>query len=260
MADTVLLILALFGIVGGIDRILGNKLGIGQHFEEGFKLIGTVAFSMVGIYSLSPILAEVLYPLLRYVAAVLHVDPSIIISCLLACDMGAYNISLKLAVDNQTALFSGIIIASMMGATVSFTMPIAFSIVKEKNYKVLAEGIAIGIIAIPVGSISGGITAGMPIDRITLLILPLFILSLMLYFALKVRYHLMLQILIIMGKCVVAINIVGIIILILQSLTKITLLRDIIPLTDCMSIVGSIALVLSGTYVFIEVLHKVLGS
>jgi ethanolamine transporter EutH len=50
MADTVLLVLALFGIVGGIDRILGNRFGFGQHFEEGFKLIGTVAFSMVGIY------------------------------------------------------------------------------------------------------------------------------------------------------------------------------------------------------------------
>ena len=260
MVDTVLLVLALFGIVGGIDRILGNRFGLGQRFEEGFKLIGTVAFSMVGIYSLSPVLAEVLHPFLRYAAGVLHIDPSIIISSLLACDMGAYNISLKLAADNQTALFSGLIIASMMGATVSFTMPIAFGMVKEENYKVLAEGIAIGIIAIPVGAIFGGITAGMPVDRLTFLIFPLFILSLVLYFALKARSHLMLQILIGLGRCIVAINIIGIMVLILQSLTKVTLLKDIIPLTDCMSIVGRIAFVLSGTYVFIEVLYMVLGS
>jgi len=260
MADIILWILALFSVIGGIDKILGNKLGLGQKFEEGFKLIGTVAFSMIGIYSLSPVLANVLYPILKYVADALNIDPSIIISCLLACDMGAYNISLKLAANNQIALFSGLIVASMMGATVTFTMPIAFGVVNEKDYEVLAQGIAIGLITIPVGAIVGGIAAGIAIRPLLRLILPLLILSFILYFALKVKFRFTLQVLIRLGQCIVVLNIIGVLILILQSLTRVKLLSNIIPLADCMSVIGRIAFVLSGTYVFIQVLYNTQGN
>ena len=34
---------------GGADRLLGNRFGLGEKFEEGFRLMGPIALSMVGI-------------------------------------------------------------------------------------------------------------------------------------------------------------------------------------------------------------------
>ena len=35
---TVLWLMAAFAVLGGLDRILGNRFGLGKRFEEGFEL------------------------------------------------------------------------------------------------------------------------------------------------------------------------------------------------------------------------------
>ena len=42
-------VLALCAVGGGIDRLLGNKMGLGKPFEDGFRLLGPVALSMACI-------------------------------------------------------------------------------------------------------------------------------------------------------------------------------------------------------------------
>ena len=49
-------IMALFALLGGLDRILGNRLGLGKEFEEGILAMGSLALAMVGIVSLAPVL------------------------------------------------------------------------------------------------------------------------------------------------------------------------------------------------------------
>ena len=36
-SDVIMWIMAIGAIIGGIDRILGNKWGLGEKFEEGFN-------------------------------------------------------------------------------------------------------------------------------------------------------------------------------------------------------------------------------
>lgn len=43
MNQILMIIMAIGAIVGGIDRIFGNKLGYGEKFEEGFHLLGPMA-------------------------------------------------------------------------------------------------------------------------------------------------------------------------------------------------------------------------
>ena len=47
-------------ILGGTDRLLGNRFGLDDKFEEGFQLMSPSALSMVGIICLSPLLAAAL--------------------------------------------------------------------------------------------------------------------------------------------------------------------------------------------------------
>ena len=48
--DQVLIaLMAVFALLGGLDRILGGRFGLGQRFEEGILAMGSLALAMVGI-------------------------------------------------------------------------------------------------------------------------------------------------------------------------------------------------------------------
>ena len=56
--DAIIYLMTASAIVGAADRIFGNRLGMGEKFEEGIMAIGALALSMVGIIALSPVLAN----------------------------------------------------------------------------------------------------------------------------------------------------------------------------------------------------------
>ena len=57
-ADRLILILmACFAVLGGLDRIFGNRIGMGKAFERGFMTMGPLALSMIGMIVLAPVLA-----------------------------------------------------------------------------------------------------------------------------------------------------------------------------------------------------------
>ena len=38
-----------FSLLGGIDKLLNNRLGLGVKFDEGFKAMGSLALTIIGI-------------------------------------------------------------------------------------------------------------------------------------------------------------------------------------------------------------------
>ena len=52
----IMLIMVIFMFVGGIDKILGNKRGYGEKYDEGFEALGTLAIAMVGMIALVPVI------------------------------------------------------------------------------------------------------------------------------------------------------------------------------------------------------------
>ena len=47
--EIVIAIMAGFAVLGGIDRIFGNRWGLGKEFEEGILAMGSLALAMVGL-------------------------------------------------------------------------------------------------------------------------------------------------------------------------------------------------------------------
>lgn len=45
----IMLLMMVFMIVGGVDKIRGNKHGYGEAFDNGFHAMGPLAISMVGV-------------------------------------------------------------------------------------------------------------------------------------------------------------------------------------------------------------------
>ena len=47
--SAITIVILIFSILGALDRIFGNKLGLGAEFERGFMLLGPMALSMIGM-------------------------------------------------------------------------------------------------------------------------------------------------------------------------------------------------------------------
>ena len=51
--EILIAVMAGFAVLGAIDRIFGNRLGLGQEFENGVLAMGSLALAMVGLGLLS---------------------------------------------------------------------------------------------------------------------------------------------------------------------------------------------------------------
>ena len=163
--EIVIGIMGLFAALGALDRIAGNRLGLGKEFEEGILAMGSLAMAMLGIICLAPVLAALLKPVIVPVYGFLGADPAMFAGTILACDMGGGALASQLTQDAAAAGLGGVITGSMLGATVVFTIPVAMGILDKQDRPAMAKGILCGIVTIPVGILAGGLTAGFPVSR-----------------------------------------------------------------------------------------------
>ncbi len=163
--DIILYIMLALMAIAGIDRFTGNRLGIGEKFEEGFNALGALALSMVGAYCIAPVLGRVLEPIIGPVYEALGASPAMFATTLLANDMGGYPLALALSGATSVGAtpeminvgnFAGLILGAMMGPTIVFSIPVALGIIRLEDRPFLAKGILIGMITIPLGCLAGG--------------------------------------------------------------------------------------------------------
>ena len=207
---TVLIILVLlFSTLAAVDFVLGNKLGIGAEFERAFKLFAAMALSMIGMLVLAPLIAELLNPVLGFMSEALGLDPSILPAMLLANDMGGAPLAEQVASDHNVGMFNGLVVSSMMGCTVSFTIPFALGLVKKENHRELCFGLLCGVVTIPVGCLVSGIICAIPIGALLLNLLPLVVFSAIIAVALIFLPEVCVKVFKVFGFVINAIIIIG---------------------------------------------------
>ena len=156
--SVIMMIMMIFMLVGAIDKICGNKLGYGEKFEEGFNAMGPLAMSMAGVVAAAPVLSMLLGPILKPIYGNFGASPAMFATTLLACDMGGYPLAMQLA-EGDVAIgnFAGLILGTMMGPTIVFTIPVALGIIKKEDRGYLGAGVLAGLITVPIGCIVGGL-------------------------------------------------------------------------------------------------------
>ncbi len=277
ISSVVMLVLMVFMVVGLIDKLRGNKKGYGERFDAGFLAMGDLALAVVGFVSLSPVLLLVLEPLVTPIYRLLGASPAMFPSSLIAVDMGGYVMSLQLAGEARAVgQYSGLIVASMMGITTSFTIPFALRMMKKEDQPILGAGILIGVITMPIGCIIGGLLMNMTSTPLTIRelffnTLPVLIFAVVIALGLFFIPKGTMKAFVGFGKVVTFLVTVAPAIAIFQYITGIRLplfykmveydpVLDAVPLEMSLLLVGQIAIVLAGAFPMIHFLNRSLAK
>ena len=256
--EILIAVMAVFAVLGALDRIIGNKFGLGQEFENGILAMGSLAMAMIGIISLAPVLAAVLKPVIVPVYGFLGADPAMFAGSILACDMGGGALAAQMTADANAALLGGVLTGSMLGATIVFTIPVAMGILDEEDRPAMAKGILCGIVTIPLGVFAGGLAAGFPVSMLLPNILPIVLIAALIALGLWKAEGAMIRGFAGFGKGVVAVITVGLAAAIVEALTGFVLIPGMAPITEGFQTVGSIAIVLAGAFPLVFALTKLL--
>ncbi len=258
VSEIIVYVMAAFAALGAIDKIIGNRLGLGAKFEEGISAIAGIVLAMVGINSLAPVLSDLLEPVIVPVFRLLGADAAMFAGCVFANDGGAPALASALTSDAAAADYSGLIVASMMGVTVIFTIPVSLEMTEKADQDHVAAGVLAGLITLPIGCAVGGLTAGYSIGMIFFNSIPILILSLAIALGLWKFPKGTIKGFIIFGKIIMGVIILGLGAGIVEALTGFVVIPGMKPVSEGFAVAADIAMILAGAYPLMFVLTKLL--
>ncbi len=258
--DIITLIVVVFSMIAAFDRMIGGKLGLSEQFERGFKLLGTMSLSMIGMIVISPFIAELLAPCFSFIYTTFGLDPSIIPASLFANDMGGAPLAKQVAIDNNIGMYNALVVSSMMGCTISFTIPYALTTVRKDMHKPLLLGLLCGIVTIPVGCFFAGLISKIPLAALIINLLPLIIISVIIAVGLLLAPDLCVKIFGAFGTFMKILITFGLALGILKKLAGIELIKGLETIEYGAEVCFNASIVMSGAFPFIHVLSKLLAK
>ncbi len=257
MERILMVVMAAGAVLGGLDRILGNRLGLGEQFEKGFLLLGPTALSMAGMICLAPVLADVLGAAVVPLYRALGVDPAMFGS-VLAIDMGGYQLAEELAVDPRIGSYAGLIAAAVFGCTLVFTIPVGMGMIPEAGRPQFARGIMLGLVTMPVGLVLGGLACGLTVLECLHQNLPIFLLALLLLLGLWKIPRQMVKGFCLLAAGLKAVITAGLVLAAVEYMTGWNPIPGMAPIGDAMRTVAFIGVVMLGSLPVAELLRRAL--
>lgn len=251
-------ILAIFAVIGGLDFLFGNKLGLGSKFERALSLMGPMATSITGVIVMVPVLTLALQKTIVPVFGKIGFDPGVF-GGLIPIDWGGFFLAKDLAIDPRLGLFGGVNVAGTFGTVLSFAIPLGMRVLKDKNKQdAFARGILEGLVILPVSLILGGLAAGLRFTEIIWHSLPIFILSGLVLLGIWKNLPLMVRIFTVFSQILRAIGIFGITVGAFQQMSGVTIIPIITPILDAMRIICMITVTMLGCLPLSEFLTRIL--
>ena len=258
LAEILAGIMAVFAVIGALDKITGNHLKLGDEFEKGIMTLGPLSLSMIGMMTIAPALADLLIPVITPVANLFGFDPSALAGILIANDMGGAALADSIAANKLLGSFHGLCVASMLGATISFTIPVALRSSKKEHHDDVLLGLLCGISTIPVGCFVSGIVMGINPLTVLLNLLPAIIISVIIIIGLLKFQKVTVKIFSVFGKIISILITCGLALGIFQQLTGKVILENTAPIMESAATVFTICITLAGTFPLIAIISKIL--
>lgn len=258
--NVITIVILIFSILGAVDYVIGDKIGVGKEFEKAFSLFCPMALSMLGMIVIAPAIGVWLMPFFEWFYEIFGIDPSIIPASLFANDMGGMPLAQAICKSGDIGNYNAFIISSMMGCVISFTMPFSLGIVKKNQHKELFLGLLCGIVTIPVGSFVAGLV--LKISPLALLVnlLPLIILAVILGAALIFIPKLCIKYFSIFGIFMKILAVSGLVCSIFTFLTKVEISPYFDTFENAAFICANACVTLSGALPFMFLVSKLLNK
>ena len=169
----IILVMAFLGL---IDKILNNRLGLCESFDKGIASMGTLALSMLGFYCIAVTFVSHHVQDMISLAQTLHIDPHIMIGCLLAPDLGGYSIIHTLSNHQGMTVLAGLILTSTIGTVISFQLPLFLTALDKRDIQPYIQGLIYGMVVVPLILIPLGMY--LKIAHILIVLLPVYLICL----------------------------------------------------------------------------------
>ena len=256
--NVISVVMLVFTVVGALDYLTGSRFGIGKEFERGIVIMGTMILSMVGMIVLAPLIAVLLEPALKVISENTPFEPSVIAGSLLANDMGGAPLAIELAKTEASGYFNGLVVGSMMGATISFSLPLALGVTKPEQKSSIMLGLMCGIAAIPVGCVVSGLMVKMPLSELAVNVIPLVLFSMILALGLLKIPHICIKIFNGFGVAIKTIIIIGLVIGIAEFSLGMDIVPHTAPIEEGVMVCFNATAVMTGAFPLLAIISKLI--
>lgn len=251
-------VFALMFALGAIDYLLGTPWNIGNKIVEGLQAFAPLFLTMGGFLVMLPVITEFLTPFAIPFFKGIGADPGLFPGIILASDSGAYPLAQSIASTPDAAGLGGMLLGSMMGANV-ICMPLILRMLDKNDHMCFFKGLMFAVITMPLGLLAGGLAAGYKLvfimQQMPLLLIVSFAAAVMLYRIPQI----LAKILTVFSKAMECVALSGLVIAVLFRALNIKAVM-LAPLENAITIIGMIAVILPGVYVFTEVLSRVINK
>lgn len=259
VSKIIMIIMAVFFALGALDRLFGNKFGMGKEFEKAFGLMGPTALSVLGLLMFSPVLAKGLNAVVAPVFALIGADAGIFPGMLMSSEI-SYPLAAEMASNPNAARFGGIIVGSAMGAAISFSIPLACGLIKKEDYRFFAAGILMGYIFDPVACFCGGLIMGLDPVFILINLVPVIIVAAILVLGLLLAPEGSIKVFRGFSKLLMAVITIGLIAGAVEAMTGFVIIPGMNPASEGFKTVGTIILSIGGSLPLLFLLRKLLDK
>ena len=258
--SVITVVILAFSLIGAVDFVIGNKLGVGKEFERAFSLFAPMALSMLGMIVIAPAIGVWLTPVFQGFYDLFKIDPSIIPASLFANDMGGMPLAKSICKSLDIGNYNAFIISSMMGCVISFTIPFSLGMVKQDRHKELFFGLLCGIATIPIGSFVAGLICKISILPLILNLLPLIIISLIIGAALIFIPKICIKCFTMFGFFMKILAVIGLALSIFTFLTNIDINPNFDTFENAAFVCANACVTLSGALPFMFIVTKLLNK
>jgi ethanolamine transporter len=154
--------------------------------------------------------------------------------------------------------YHGIVVASMLGATICPVIPLSLQMVKKEFHEDVIVGLLCGIATLPVGCILAGLLIGCAPVELILNSLPMLVISAVICLGLWKTPRLITKLFGILGKLLMAFVCIGLLLGMLDMFAGVQAFDGMEKLSEAFSIIGSIAVILAGVFPMLELVSKLL--
>ena len=247
--NPIIFILLCFAALGLLDKMFKNRLGLATSFDRGIITMGDFMMSVGGFYCIAIAFLNG--------HATLFKNKEMIISSLLAPDLGGYSIIESMTHSESVLIFCGVLLTSTLGCLISFQLPIFLNELDKDDLNHYLKGVVYGILGLLPILIGCGFL--LRIDHFLIVFLPVILICAILIGLFFISFQTLIVVLTLFSKLV---QFVGYIFFFLVCLTFFFNMNftNATLINEALRIVFQMSIIVCGSLVFCEIILRKFSS